>query len=230
MKISKIMSNQKVDVKKEAITLVEIEKEDKKFKYKTIFILTSLLVMLIIGANQKSMMLMAVGLFVGFAASLAASLASLILILSTWDTRKIEKEKDLERINELKAKSIVICNYVESVKKQGRVPIIEELIAMEAQYAEEQKEVIKHYFTQMESAMENDLLVNVDKSTEADAKRMRWLLSGHGYFMEENMLCGHCFGGDDEGEQDDARRAIDEAISDDEARQKISQKQTARPE
>lgn len=51
----------------------------------------------------------------------------------------------------------------------------------------------------------------VDKSIEADAKRMRWLLNGNGYFMEELHLCGHapC----DEKEQDDARREIDEAMS-----------------
>lgn len=50
----------------------------------------------------------------------------------------------------------------------------------------------------------------VDKSLDADAKRMRWLLSRNGYFMEENMLCGHapC----DENKQDDARREIDEAM------------------
>ncbi len=51
----------------------------------------------------------------------------------------------------------------------------------------------------------------VDRSIEADAKRMRWLLSGNGYFMEEQMLCGHppC----SEDEQDTARREIDEAMN-----------------
>lgn len=51
----------------------------------------------------------------------------------------------------------------------------------------------------------------VDKSIEADAKRMRWLLDGRGYFMEEEGLCGD--GPCSEQEQDDARRAIDEAMS-----------------
>ncbi len=51
----------------------------------------------------------------------------------------------------------------------------------------------------------------VDKSADADAKRMRWLLNGNGYFMEEEMLCGvsPCR----EKEQDAARRAIDEAMA-----------------
>jgi len=51
----------------------------------------------------------------------------------------------------------------------------------------------------------------VDKSTEADAKRMRWLLNGNGYFMEEEMLCGHDFC--TEADQDDARIRIDEAMA-----------------
>lgn len=53
----------------------------------------------------------------------------------------------------------------------------------------------------------------VDKSAEADAKRMRWLLDGHGYFMEEEMLCGQppC----NEKEQDEARLAIDQRMEED---------------
>ena len=51
----------------------------------------------------------------------------------------------------------------------------------------------------------------VEKSVEADARRMRWILSGHGYFMEEEMLCGH--GPCNEDEQDAARARIDEAMS-----------------
>lgn len=39
---------------------------------------------------------------------------------------------------------------------------------------------------------------------------MRWLLDGHGYFMEEEMLCGHSPCDDDE--KDEARRRIDEAM------------------
>lgn len=51
----------------------------------------------------------------------------------------------------------------------------------------------------------------VDRSDEADARRLRWLLNGNGYFMEEESLCGRppC----NESEQDDARRRIDEAMS-----------------
>jgi hypothetical protein len=48
---------------------------------------------------------------------------------------------------------------------------------------------------------------------EADAARMRWLLSGNGYFMEEEMLCGH--GPCDPTEQDEARRRIDEQMRQD---------------
>lgn len=49
--------------------------------------------------------------------------------------------------------------------------------------------------------------MKIDKSIEADAARLRWLLNGNGYFMEESTLCGSppC----DEEEQDDARGAID---------------------
>lgn len=53
--------------------------------------------------------------------------------------------------------------------------------------------------------------MDVDKSDAADAKRMRWLLSGHSYFMEEEMLCGHAPTGQDE--QDRARAEIDAAMS-----------------
>ena len=45
-----------------------------------------------------------------------------------------------------------------------------------------------------------------------DAERMRWLLAGHGYFMEENYLCGH--GPCSQEEQDSARQAIDLAMRD----------------
>jgi len=51
----------------------------------------------------------------------------------------------------------------------------------------------------------------VDKSEAADAKRMRWLLSGHGYFMEEEMLCGHGFSTPED--QDKAREVIDAAMA-----------------
>lgn len=51
----------------------------------------------------------------------------------------------------------------------------------------------------------------IDKSDAADARRFRWILSGNGYFMEEESLCGHapC----DQDEQDRARRAIDENLA-----------------
>ena len=59
---------------------------------------------------------------------------------------------------------------------------------------------------------------HIDRSDGADAKRMRWLLSGHGYFMEEEMLCGvsPC----SNVEQDRARLAIDAAMQDADAREK----------
>jgi hypothetical protein len=43
-----------------------------------------------------------------------------------------------------------------------------------------------------------------------DAARMRWMLAGNGYFMEEEMLCGH--GPCSEEEQAEARRKIDEQM------------------
>jgi len=51
----------------------------------------------------------------------------------------------------------------------------------------------------------------VDRSDAADARRFRWLLSGHGYFMEERFLCGH--GPCPEEEQDNARMVIDDAMT-----------------
>ncbi len=47
----------------------------------------------------------------------------------------------------------------------------------------------------------------VDDSEAADAARFRWMLDGHGYFMEEEGLCGH--GPCSEEEARDARRTID---------------------
>jgi len=51
----------------------------------------------------------------------------------------------------------------------------------------------------------------IDKSVEADAKRMRWLLNGRWNFMEEHLSCPYrdC----SEEEQDEVRIAIDEAMS-----------------
>lgn len=51
----------------------------------------------------------------------------------------------------------------------------------------------------------------VDKSAEADAKRLRWLLSGNGYFLEEERMCGHAPCSLEE--MDRARRAIDLAMA-----------------
>lgn len=51
----------------------------------------------------------------------------------------------------------------------------------------------------------------MDKTDEADAKRFRWLLSGNGYFMEENYICGHA--PTTEAKRDLARSEIDEAMS-----------------
>lgn len=51
----------------------------------------------------------------------------------------------------------------------------------------------------------------VDDSEAADAARMRWLLQGNGYFMEEEGLCGH--GPCDEREMNIARREIDEHMA-----------------
>jgi hypothetical protein len=50
----------------------------------------------------------------------------------------------------------------------------------------------------------------VDKSEAADAKRMRWILCGNGYFMEEAHLCGP--GPCSESDKDMARREIDAAM------------------
>lgn len=41
----------------------------------------------------------------------------------------------------------------------------------------------------------------VESEDAKDAARYRWLCDGHGYFMEENSLCGH---GNDKAEADAA--------------------------
>lgn len=60
-----------------------------------------------------------------------------------------------------------------------------------------------------------------DQSDAADAKRLRWLLNGNGYFMEERGLCGHppC----DEDEQLEARKEIDIQMLQDEVTEISSQ-------
>ena len=50
----------------------------------------------------------------------------------------------------------------------------------------------------------------VDRSDAADARRMRWILDGNGYFMEERYLCGYAPCSD--AEKDDCRAAIDAEI------------------
>lgn len=54
--------------------------------------------------------------------------------------------------------------------------------------------------------------MDIDKSDKADAKRFRWLLDGHGYFMEENMLCGDIWLSG-ASEQDRTRTLIDKAMT-----------------
>ncbi len=49
----------------------------------------------------------------------------------------------------------------------------------------------------------------VDRSDAADARRLRRMLGGHGYFLEEEGICGH-----GPGDEDQARRSIDAAMSD----------------
>jgi hypothetical protein len=51
-----------------------------------------------------------------------------------------------------------------------------------------------------------------DRSDATDARRFRWLLNGNGYFLEENMLCGHADTTDDE-EKSRAVKLIDEAMA-----------------
>lgn len=46
----------------------------------------------------------------------------------------------------------------------------------------------------------------VDMSVEADAERLRWLLDGNGYWLEENYIRG--------SDAVEDRRKIDEAMSD----------------
>jgi hypothetical protein len=55
-----------------------------------------------------------------------------------------------------------------------------------------------------------------DTSEAADAARMRWILQGNGYFMEERGLCGH--GPCSEKEMNGARKEIDEKMAEDESR------------
>lgn len=52
--------------------------------------------------------------------------------------------------------------------------------------------------------------LNSIAALRADAERFRWLLRGHGYFLEEEMLCGH--GPCGEEEQAAARAVIDKAM------------------
>jgi hypothetical protein len=60
----------------------------------------------------------------------------------------------------------------------------------------------------------------LDRSTNADAARFRWMLANNGYFLEEEGLCN---GGGTETEQDEARKAIDKAMKDTERQQALEQ-------
>ncbi len=53
-------------------------------------------------------------------------------------------------------------------------------------------------------------LTKTIRDMKPDADRFRWLLSGNGYFMEEQRLCGHWPA--DDKEQSDARQIIDDEI------------------
>lgn len=82
----------------------------------------------------------------------------------------------------------------------GPVVVVEEAVS-EADFDAISNEAVK-LFDARSSAREN-----LDAS---DAKRFRWLLAGNGYFMEEEMLCGH--GPCSEEEKNEARQKIDEAM------------------
>ena len=49
-------------------------------------------------------------------------------------------------------------------------------------------------------------------SEKSDARRMRWLLDGNGYFMAENFLCSSVNSNEDE--KNKVRTIIDEAMKD----------------
>ena len=61
------------------------------------------------------------------------------------------------------------------------------------------------------NAEDNDALVEQLALAAADAKRFRWLLFGNGYFLEEELLCGHdpC----STEEENELRKAVDEAMA-----------------
>jgi hypothetical protein len=59
-----------------------------------------------------------------------------------------------------------------------------------------------------ERLMEARRPVEPDRSEAADAARLRWILNGNGYFLEEYGLCGH-----GPGEEDEARREIDKRMA-----------------
>jgi hypothetical protein len=58
---------------------------------------------------------------------------------------------------------------------------------------------------------ERDAALKAKAEAEADAARFRWLLDGHGYFMEEEQLCGHppC----PDSEKNEVRKQIDAALA-----------------
>jgi len=71
-------------------------------------------------------------------------------------------------------------------------------------FLEEDPEIIRNF---------GALMARYIKEYVADANRLEWLLNGHGYFMEEEGLCGHTPWS--QKEKDHARRKIDEAMEKD---------------
>lgn len=69
-------------------------------------------------------------------------------------------------------------------------------------------QIVMDFWFQWEELIVSD--TKIDDSVEADAKRMRWILNGNGFFMEEKGICacGPC----DKEEQDKARYKIDQEI------------------
>lgn len=77
-----------------------------------------------------------------------------------------------------------------------------------------EKDIIHVTIGGEKTEIKNSQPAPLDLCDAADAKRFRWLLSGSGYFMEENSLCGH--GPCDILEQHAARWKIDEVTREEE--------------
>ena len=61
------------------------------------------------------------------------------------------------------------------------------------------------------AALADGIADGLDRSDAADAARLRWMLAGNGFVLEEEGLCG--FKPTGPTEQDKARRDIDAAIA-----------------